>query len=118
MARRAPFMLPGDPLAVLEALIMHVIVRLIFVAGFVVDAATPVVAETTTSPSVQAPATTPHNTADSRLDDNAVVCKRQEETGTRLGAHKVCHTRAEWASIVGQARTGVERIQTTPQIPH
>lgn len=97
---------------------MHAIVRLILAAGFVVDAAAPVVAETTTSPSVQAPAAAPHKAADARLDDNAVVCKRQDETGTRLGAHKDCHTRAEWASMAGQARTGVERIQTTPQIPH
>jgi len=29
-------------------------------------------------------------------DPNEMVCKRSDTTGSRLGANKQCHTRAEW----------------------
>lgn len=29
-------------------------------------------------------------------DPNEVVCERQDDTGSRVSAHKVCKTRAEW----------------------
>lgn len=59
----------------------------------------------TTDPAV-APATNP---AESDLDK--VICKRQEETGSRLGARKVCRTRAEWKIEAETARTTMRRIQ-------
>ncbi|MEW6597498.1 MAG: hypothetical protein AB1429_08380 [Pseudomonadota bacterium] len=29
-------------------------------------------------------------------DPNEVICERQDDTGSRVSAHKVCKTRAEW----------------------
>ena len=54
-------------------------------------------------------------TVDARLDAQAIVCRREDTTGSRLGATKVCHTRAEWAAMAAEAREQVNRIQTTPQ---
>ncbi len=59
-----------------------------------------------------APSETPHHTTSSRLDPNEVVCKRQEESGTRLGGTKICHTRQEWSDIAIAARTSVNDMQT------
>jgi hypothetical protein len=41
-----------------------------------------------------------------------VVCERVEEVGTRLGGHRVCMTRAEWAQRRKDDREQVERAQT------
>ena len=54
-------------------------------------------------------------TTDGRIDDQEIVCRREDSTGTRLGAKKVCHTRGEWAAMAADARQEVNRIQTTPQ---
>jgi len=43
---------------------------------------------------------------------NEVVCERVEEIGTRLGGHRVCMTRAEWAQRRKDDRDQVERAQT------
>jgi hypothetical protein len=32
-----------------------------------------------------------------------VICKEQEETGSRLGGHRVCHTKREWDRIAQDA---------------
>jgi hypothetical protein len=40
-----------------------------------------------------------------------VVCRYMEETGTRLGGGKVCHTRREWAEATRQSRESVEQVQ-------
>ena len=34
--------------------------------------------------------------ADAKADPNRVICERYEETGSRLGAQKVCRTAREW----------------------
>lgn len=44
-------------------------------------------------------------------DADQVVCERQEETGSRLGGHKVCHTRAEWAQFRRDDRSITEHVQ-------
>lgn len=44
-------------------------------------------------------------------DPNRIVCERQETTGTRLGAHKVCLTVAEWAEKTREHRETLESIQ-------
>ena len=41
-----------------------------------------------------------------------VECRRMEETGTRLGAKRVCMTREEWAAVARQARSMTEDVQT------
>ena len=48
----------------------------------------------------------------SRLDPNQVICKRQEQPGSRLGGAKICRTRQEWADIAAASRTTVEKMQT------
>jgi len=47
----------------------------------------------------------------SRFDPNQVICKREENTGSRLGGSKICHTRQEWADVAAQARTNTDRMQ-------
>lgn len=44
-------------------------------------------------------------------DPNRIVCERQESTGTRLGARKVCLTVAEWAEKKREHRETLESIQ-------
>ncbi len=56
-------------------------------------------------------------TAASRLDPDVVICKRQEETGTRLGVHKTCHTRQEWADMAVAARNKTDKIEDVPRAP-
>ncbi len=41
-----------------------------------------------------------------------VECRREEETGSRLGAKKICMTRQEWANAARDARTMTEDVQT------
>jgi hypothetical protein len=47
-----------------------------------------------------------------------VVCKRQEEPGSRLGGTKICHTRAEWDEMSRVSRAEVERSQQTVRTPN
>jgi invasion protein IalB len=46
-------------------------------------------------------------------DPNEVVCERQEETGSRLAAQRVCHTRAEWAEQRRLDRQDVDHAQVS-----
>jgi hypothetical protein len=57
----------------------------------------------------------PAKKVDPHLDDKAIVCKREETTGSRLGATKECHTRGEWAAMAAEAREQSSRIINTPQ---
>ncbi len=57
------------------------------------------------------PSDPPRHTTSSRLDPNEVVCKRQTDTGSRLGGAKICHTRQEWADIATQSRDNMDRAQ-------
>ena len=52
---------------------------------------------------------------DPRLSSETVVCKREDTTGTRLGAAKVCRTRGEWAARSAAAHEQMDRIQQVPQ---
>jgi hypothetical protein len=45
-----------------------------------------------------------------KFDPNQVICHREEETGTRLGVKKICHTRQEWADMAAAARTQSDQI--------
>ena len=44
-------------------------------------------------------------------DPDQIVCVRETITGSRLGAQRVCRTRAEWAEYRAQARLVAERVQ-------
>ncbi len=52
------------------------------------------------------------STAKKSHDPNEVVCERQEETGSRLSAHRVCQTRAQWAEQRRLDRQDVDHAQT------
>jgi hypothetical protein len=47
----------------------------------------------------------------SHTDSSVVVCKREQNTESRLGGAKICHTRQEWADIAAAARTSVDNMQ-------
>lgn len=38
-----------------------------------------------------------------------VICKEEEETGSRLGAHRVCHTKRDWERISRDAGDMVDQ---------
>ena len=71
------------------------------------------------APATEAPVAK-KKTVNPDFDDNAVVCRREDTTGTRLGATKVCHTRAEWNAISAAARETVDRwhAQANATMPH
>jgi Flp pilus assembly protein CpaB len=79
-----------------------------------VSAAPLAVAEGSSPPAGSAQA----KAVDKRSDDQTVVCKREDVTGSRLGATKVCHTRAEWEAQAAEARSAIDRVQQSPQVPH
>ncbi len=87
---------------------------LIFAAG-----ASSVLAET--SPAAGSATGSQVVKADSKYDPNKIVCKTEDTTGTRLGAKRVCHTRADWAEMerVTQQSVGdaeAQGYQNTPNI--
>ena len=45
-------------------------------------------------------------------DENEVVCKREDVTGSRLGGRKVCHTRLEWEQMTEDARRALDNRQS------
>ena len=47
---------------------------------------------------------------ESRLDPNAVRCKTQIKTGTRI-SNKICKTNAQWEQEAIDSRTTAEQIQ-------
>ena len=73
------------------------------------------IADTTPSAASMPSAVGAKKATDPRLADQTVVCKREDTTGSRLGAKTICHTRAEWAAMSADARQSVDRIQNTPQ---
>lgn len=40
-----------------------------------------------------------------------IICKTEETTGTRLGAHKVCATEREWRELAEQTQAAVQKIE-------
>jgi hypothetical protein len=69
-----------------------------------VAVAMPAAAQTTVQPQpVQAP------TAKSDVDK--LICKKQEEIGSRLGAKKVCMTLEQWQARTNDDRDQLERVQ-------
>jgi hypothetical protein len=55
------------------------------------------------TPSAPPPAAKPAD------DMDKVVCHVDPETGTRLGAHKECHTKREWAQIQSENRNSLDQ---------
>ena len=50
-----------------------------------------------------------------RNDADEIICVRELSTGSRLGAQRVCRTRAEWAEHRRQFRQSIERAQQQTQ---
>lgn len=76
---------------------------ILFIAAGVA-VAMPAAAQTTVQPQpVQAP------TANS--DVNKLICKKEEQIGSRLGAKKVCMTLEQWQARTSQDRDQLERVQ-------
>ena len=48
-------------------------------------------------------------------DPNEVVCKTTEVIGTRLGAGRICKTRAEWAQTRRDAHDATDEAQRNAQ---
>lgn len=44
-------------------------------------------------------------------DPNRMVCEREDTTGTRLGARKICLTSAQWQEKRREHREALERAQ-------
>ncbi len=68
----------------------------------------PAAAQTTAQATVQ-PAPIVVQTTKSEV--NRIVCKKQEEIGSRLNAKKVCLTVKQWQDQAAADREDVERIQ-------
>ena len=47
-----------------------------------------------------------------------IVCRSEDTIGTRLGAHRVCHTRLEWAQIKRNYQDNVDHAQTLINTGH
>jgi hypothetical protein len=51
------------------------------------------------------------NAAPKKPDPNKVVCELQDQIGTRLGAHKVCMTVAQWEEFRRDEQSQTQHIQ-------
>lgn len=78
--------------------------KLIFASVSVALIAAPAIA--------QAPAASPAEATAKKDDPNEKVCVKEEITGSRLGAKRVCMTRAEWADRKLQDQQELVRVQT------
>lgn len=47
-----------------------------------------------------------------RFDPNEIICRVQDDNGSRLQRHRVCATRAQWAEQRRLDRQNTERAQT------
>jgi hypothetical protein len=77
---------------------------LLLAAG--VSLAVPVAAQTTVQPQVV------ENTT-AKVDVNKIVCQKEQEIGSRLGAKKVCLTVKQWQDRADADRDQTERVQQT-----
>lgn len=77
--------------------------RKILLVGLAALIAAPAVAQSPSTPAIVV------ETDKSELE--RMVCERQEQIGTRLGARKVCKTVREWQEERRVQREDVERVQ-------
>jgi hypothetical protein len=64
----------------------------------------------------QAPGDTATTTKVGPLNNpDEIVCIREQPIGSRLGARRVCRTRAEWAEHQRQYRQAIDRAQQQMQ---
>ncbi len=65
----------------------------------------------TSSPPAPAPARPKTGAKD---PDQQVICRNQEEIGSRLGGKRICMTKAQWAAQAQGARDATDTLQRTP----
>ena len=75
-----------------------------FAAALMVGMTAPASAQTT-------PAQAPAATEKPKTNADEIVCEKKETTGSRIGAKKVCMTRAQWADRQLQDRQELDRVQ-------
>lgn len=68
-------------------------------------AATPVPGIASSGPGAVATAVAP------QADDDKVVCRREEETGSRVNAHRTCMTKLQWRIREADSRNAVDALQ-------
>jgi len=84
-------------------------------------AASAALADPSPTPTTVAPAAVkaPPATAAASPKDSEIVCFKEEQTGTRLGAHRVCMTRAQAAQRSQDAKQVLDdsrgRLSSSPQ---
>lgn len=66
----------------------------------------------TSSPSA---AVSPAGQAKKNDPNQRVICKTQDEVGTRLGGKRICMTKAQWDQQSQDAHDSVDNIQRTPR---
>jgi invasion protein IalB len=54
----------------------------------------------------------PQAAKNSTPDPNEVVCEKEEDTGSRISAHRVCMTRSQWAEQRRLNRQDIDKMQT------
>ena len=75
-----------------------------------------VVLATTAAAFAQAPSDAPATTRSTvNGDPSQIICRRENQIGTRLTQHRICRTRAEWTELREQTRQVVERQQGEKQ---
>jgi hypothetical protein len=57
------------------------------------------------------PAATAAKGANAKADDAVVVCKIQDELGSRVDRHRVCMTKGQWRQYEADDKEKVQRIQ-------
>ena len=65
----------------------------------------------------QTPAAGGATQADNGLDPNEMVCRRIQESGSRLNAARVCMTRQQWVDYQRQQRADTEQSQNRRVAP-
>jgi uncharacterized protein YfaQ (DUF2300 family) len=96
--------------------------RLVILAATAVCFATAAQAQSTsgapmsvTTPTTQASSpSVPAQVPAARPKKDPIICKHEEEMGSRLGGKSVCMTKSQWDDQAAQARQDVSRVQTTP----
>ena len=51
------------------------------------------------------------STVTSNPDDDKVVCRREEETGSRVNSHRTCLTKLQWRVREADSRNTVDALQ-------
>jgi hypothetical protein len=56
----------------------------------------------------------PPTTTKGTAPDQQIICKHEEEVGSRLGGKRVCMTKAQWAQQAQDARDATDGAQRSP----